>query len=115
SWLNMAEIELRALTGQCLDRRMPDMATLHKETSAWEQRRNARHQGVDWQFTTQNARIKLKRLYPQIHEGQGTSLPGGRGPWSVSAPSLRRRTRDASGVMTLSAKYLPAAEGRECG
>jgi hypothetical protein len=68
SWLNIAEIELSALTGQCLDRRMPDIETLHKETMAWEQRRNARHQGVDWQFTTQNARIKLKRLYPQIHE-----------------------------------------------
>jgi len=68
SWLNIAEIALSALTGQCLERRIPDIETLHKETRAWEQRRNARHQGVDWQFTTQNARIKLKRLYPQIHE-----------------------------------------------
>jgi DDE superfamily endonuclease len=68
SWLNIAEIELSALTGQCLDRRIPDIETLHNETRAWEQRRNARHKGVDWQFTTQNARIKLKRLYPQIHE-----------------------------------------------
>jgi hypothetical protein len=68
SWLNIAEIELSALTRQCLDRRMPDMETLHKETRAGEQRRNACHQGVAWQFTTQNARIKLKRLYPQIHE-----------------------------------------------
>jgi hypothetical protein len=68
SWLNIAEIELSALTGQCLDRRMPDIETLRKETRAWEQRRNAHHQGVDWQFTTQNARIKLKRLYPQLQE-----------------------------------------------
>ena len=68
SWLNIAEIALSALTSQCLDRRMPDIETLHNETRAWEQRRNARHKGVDWQFTTQNARIKLKRLYPQIHE-----------------------------------------------
>src|SRR5262245_2714081 len=68
SWLNIAEIELSALTGQCLDRRIPDIETLRTETSTWEQRRNARHQGVDWQFTTQNARIKLKRLYPQIQE-----------------------------------------------
>ena len=68
SWLNIAEIELSALTSQCLDRRMPDIETLHNETRAWEKRRNARHKGVDWQFTTQNARIKLKRLYPQIQE-----------------------------------------------
>ena len=68
SWLNIAEIELSALTGQCLDRRIPDIETLRNETSAWEKRRNACHKGVDWQFTTQNARIKLKRLYPQIQE-----------------------------------------------
>jgi hypothetical protein len=68
SWLNIAEIELSALTGQCLDRRIPDIEILRTETSAWEQRRNERHQSVDWQFTTQNARIKLKRLYPQIQE-----------------------------------------------
>jgi ribosomal protein S13 len=68
SWLTIAELELSALTGQCLDRRMPDMETWHKETMAWEQRRHARHQGVDGQCTAQNARIKLKRLYPQIHE-----------------------------------------------
>jgi hypothetical protein len=68
SWLNTAEIELSALTGQCLDRRMPDIETLRHETQAWEHRRNERHKGVDWQFTTQNARIKLKRLYPQFQE-----------------------------------------------
>jgi hypothetical protein len=66
SWLNIAEIELSALTGQCLDRRIPDIETLRHETSAWETRRNACPKGVDWQFTTQNARIKLKRLYPQM-------------------------------------------------
>jgi hypothetical protein len=68
SWLNIAEMERSALTGQCLDRRIPDSETLRRETQAWEQRRNERHQGVDWQFTTQDARIKLKRLYPQIQE-----------------------------------------------
>jgi len=68
SWLNMAEIALSALTGQCLDRRIPDIETWRNETRAWEKRRNACHKGVDWQFTTQNARIKLKRLYPQIQE-----------------------------------------------
>jgi len=66
SWLNIAEIELSALTLQCLDRRMPDMATLRAETKQWEQRRNASQKGVDWQFSTYDARIKLRRLYPQI-------------------------------------------------
>ena len=66
SWLNIAEIELSALTLQCLDRRMPDIATLREETQQWEERRNASQKGVDWQFSTQDARIKLKRLYPQI-------------------------------------------------
>ena len=66
SWLNIAEIELSVLTKQCLDRRIPDIETLQTETRAWQQVRNARQKGVDWQFTTQDARIKLKRLYPQI-------------------------------------------------
>ena len=66
SWLNSAEIELSALTLQCLDRRIPDIATLREETQQWEQRRNMAQKGVDWQFSTQDARIKLKRLYPQI-------------------------------------------------
>jgi DDE superfamily endonuclease len=65
SWLNIAEIELSALTMQCLDRRLPDIATLTEETKQWEQRRNESQKGVDWQFSTQDARIKLKRLYPQ--------------------------------------------------
>lgn len=66
SWLNIAEIELSALTQQCLNRRMPDIETLRKEITAWEQKRNNQQKGVDWQFTTDDARIKLKRLYPQI-------------------------------------------------
>jgi hypothetical protein len=66
SWLNIAEIELSVLTKQCLNRRIPDMEALYTETKAWEQNRNARQKGVNWQFTTQDARIKLKRLYPQI-------------------------------------------------
>lgn len=64
SWLNIAEIELSALTSQCLDRRIPDIETLRKETKAWEERRNGLQKGVDWRFTTGDARIKLKRLYP---------------------------------------------------
>jgi hypothetical protein len=66
SWLNIAEIELSVLTMQCLDRRLPDLETLTKETQQWEQRRNGSQKGVDWQFSTLDARIKLRRLYPQI-------------------------------------------------
>ena len=64
SWLNMAEIELSILRRQCLDRRIPTAAELAREVTAWEHTRNARATPVDWQFTTADARIKLKRLYP---------------------------------------------------
>jgi hypothetical protein len=64
SWLNMAEIELGVLAGQCLDRRLADRATLEREVAAWEATRNSTGRGVDWRFTTDDARIKLKRLYP---------------------------------------------------
>lgn len=66
SWLNMAEIELSVLARQCLDRRIPDQAALKREVAAWEERRNAESRTIDWQFTTVDARIKLKRLYPSI-------------------------------------------------
>lgn len=67
SWLNIAEIELSVLTNQCLNNRyIADIQTLAKETKAWEKRSNFNQKGVDWQFTTADARIKLKRLYPQI-------------------------------------------------
>lgn len=66
SWLNIAEIELAALTKQCLDRRIPDIDTLEQEAQAWYSQRNASQKLVDWQFTTGEARIRLKRLYPQI-------------------------------------------------
>ena len=65
SWLNIAEIELSVLTRQCLSRRIPDLETLKQETAAWASHRNAASKGVDWQFTTDDARIRLKRLYPQ--------------------------------------------------
>jgi hypothetical protein len=68
SWLNIAEIELSALSRQCLDRRVPDAATLACEVAAWQERRNASATPVDWRFTTADARIKLKRLYPLLHE-----------------------------------------------
>ena len=64
SWLNVAEIELRVLSGQCLDRRIPQRAELESEVAAWEKARNKSVVGVDWQFTTGDARVKLKRLYP---------------------------------------------------
>ncbi len=68
SWLNIAEIELSVLSRQCLDRRVPDAATLAVEIAAWQARRNAASTGVDWRFTTADARIKLKRLYPSLQE-----------------------------------------------
>jgi transposase len=64
SWLNMAEIELSVLARQCLDRRIPDREALSREVAAWEARRNAAAVTADWQFTTADARVKLKRLYP---------------------------------------------------
>jgi len=66
NWLNIAEIELSALSRQCLKRRIPDIATLRSETHSSGQTRNEKQKGVDWQFTTDDARIKLKNLYPQV-------------------------------------------------
>jgi hypothetical protein len=66
SWLNVAELELSVLARQCLDRRIPDMGTLRREVAAWEAERNAAVVRVDWQFTTADARTKLKRLYPSV-------------------------------------------------
>jgi hypothetical protein len=67
SWLNMAEIELSVLGRQCLDRRIPDKQTLTDEVRHWQTRRNTNLVKVDWQFTTVDARIKLKHLYPKLH------------------------------------------------
>ena len=64
-WLNIAEIELNVLTKQCLDRRIAAIETLRQETKAWAHERNVKQTGVDWQSTTEDARIRLKRLYPQ--------------------------------------------------
>jgi hypothetical protein len=68
SWLNMAEVELSALARQCLDRLIPDMATLDAEVAAWVRDRNAKGGTVDWRFTAEDARIKLKHLYPSLQE-----------------------------------------------
>jgi transposase len=67
SWLNMAEIELAALSKQCLGRRIESAERLAREVAAWEYERNERQVGVNWQFTTAKARIKLHRLYPTVH------------------------------------------------
>ena len=64
SWLNMAESELAVLSSQCLARRIPDEQTLTDEVVAWRVDRNRRHTKADWQFTNDDARVKLKRLYP---------------------------------------------------
>ena len=68
SWLNMAEIELSVLQRQCLDRRLGDRASAEREVAAWVAARNAAAVAIDWRFTTADARIKLRRLYPAFHE-----------------------------------------------
>ena len=82
SWLNMAEIELSVLSRQCLDQRIGTLRLLEHDVAAWSKARNARPTTVDWQFTTADARIKLKRLYPVLAEG--VLLP----PVEVTAPGL---------------------------
>jgi hypothetical protein len=98
SWLNMAELELAVLAGQCLDRRLADQAMLQREVAAWQAARNADGRGVNWRFTTEDARIKLQHLYPTTHEllasafhegvvavvsaaGRGCERPSGRLCW----------------------------------
>ncbi len=66
SWLDMAEIEIGVMVRQCLDRRIPDQSVLRREAGAWQQQRNQNAIRVDWRFTTSDARIKLKSLYPSI-------------------------------------------------
>lgn len=68
SWLNVAESELSVLTRQSLDRRIDTQAEVAAEATAWKERRNTKQVGVDWQFTTEDARIKLKHLYPKVKE-----------------------------------------------
>lgn len=67
SWLNMAEIELNVLMGQCLSRRIDNMDEIKKEVNAWQKHRNNKDCKIEWRFTSKNARIKLKKLYPSIH------------------------------------------------
>lgn len=72
SWLNIAECELSVLRRQCLKPRLPDIITVAKKASAWVHHRNSRQVGIDWRFTTDDARIKLKRLYPVINVQEST-------------------------------------------
>ena len=69
SWLNMAEVEIGVMVRQCLDRRIPDRDFLRNEVKAWQNCRNREAVAVDWRFTTDDARIKLKSLYPSIQRG----------------------------------------------
>ncbi len=75
SWLDMAEIELSVLQRQCLDRRIPDQETLKREVVAWEHNRNQQAVRANWRFTTEDARIKLKKLYPDGLLPACTSVP----------------------------------------
>ena len=68
SWLNMAEIELNVLNGQCLNRRIDNMETIINEVDAWQNHRNNKNSKINWRFTTKDSRIKLKRLYPSIED-----------------------------------------------
>jgi len=68
SWLNIAEIELSALTRQCLDRRIEDLTVLNAELAAWQQQTNTDQRQVDWHFTTDDARVKLRHLYPNLKQ-----------------------------------------------
>ncbi len=72
SWLNIAECELSVLKRQCLKPRLPDIKTVEREALAWQNQRNQRQVAVDWQFTTEDARIKLKRLYPVVKVQEST-------------------------------------------
>jgi hypothetical protein len=68
SWLNMAEIELSVLSRQCLDRRVPNFEALEAEVAGWQERRDEMGTKIDWRFSAEDARIKLKRLYPSLQE-----------------------------------------------
>ena len=67
SWVNMEEIELNVLIGQCLNRRIGEMATISAEVEAWQNHRNTKNATINWQFTTRDARVKLRRLYPTVN------------------------------------------------
>jgi hypothetical protein len=88
SWLDMAEIELAVLSNQCLDRRIPDIATLTTEVAAWEEDRNRTATTIDWRFTTEDARVRLTHLYPS-HEKKSRKKGRGTRPRSKGAATRR--------------------------
>ena len=71
----MAEIELSVLARQCLGERMPSIQVVHEQGAAWQQHRNRASGTINWRFTTQDARIKLKRLYPSLEESHASIEP----------------------------------------
>ena len=87
SWLNMAEIELSILSRQCLNRRMKNMEILKHEISAWSQDRNQQKATISWGFKTDNARVKLNKLYPKVHEESDTNSNNS---YSINSVSDRR-------------------------
>src|SRR6476469_9336491 len=94
SWLDLAESELGVLSSQCLDHRIPDKQTLVEEVAAWEFDRNANHSKANWHFTTQNARINLKHLYPSIGMNLATMNCSKR-TWQSRLPLVERSTQFA--------------------
>src|SRR5205085_1397057 len=104
SWLDMAESELGVLASQCLDRRIADKQILAHEVTAWQDYRNKHHAKADWQFTTANARVKLKRLYPQFEcLGALASKPGTDSPML----GMLGRASNRVAVVTAIARSLP--------
>jgi hypothetical protein len=85
SWLNMAECEFAVLASQCLDRRLPDAETLRREISAWQTQRNQYSAKINWQFDTDLARVKLKRLYPSAERPEEALVQGVSSPVKIIA------------------------------
>jgi hypothetical protein len=85
SWLNMAECEFAVLASQCLDRRIPDIETLRDEIAAWQIQRNQHRAKINWQFGTDLARVKLKRLYPPVEQPEDTLRQEASSPVKISA------------------------------
>ena len=83
SWLNMADCTFTVLASQCLDRRIPKIETLRRETLAWQTQRNPHQAKINWQFGTDSARLKLKRLYPSGKEPEEALVPGEASPVKI--------------------------------
>ena len=110
SWLNLAESELGVLSSQCLDRRIPDKQTLVEEVAAWEKDRNTNHAKANWQFTTPDARIELKHLYPSILLNRPTSDT--RRSLASSTAARNDHARVASFFCSLSGANAPPKDWR---